>query len=89
MKTETNRDISAKNLLKEMETLYIRNINSITDSSFFELNEVSLKSFSEYVFVSLKGDYNFVFDKNNSYYSFGLPVRINETLSNNQVNLII
>lgn len=86
-KVETNRENSAENLFKEMEILYSRNINSITDSSFFELNEVSLKSLSECVFVSLKGD--FVFDKTETCYFYGIPVKINETLSNNQVKINI
>lgn len=89
MKTETNREISAENLLKEMEILYSKNINSITNSSFFELNEVSLRILSHYIFISLGGKTDYIFDKTEPSYFFGVPVKINENLSNNQLKLNI
>lgn len=76
-------------LVKEMESLFKRNIWNITKDSFFELNEITLKNLSEFVFYSLKGDMNFVFDKNEPTYFFGVPVKINENLLDNQLKLNI
>lgn len=88
-KTEKKREFSAENLFKEMEMLYIRNINSITDSSFFELNEVSLRILSDYIFISIGEKIDYTFDKTEPCYFFGVPVKINENLSYNQLKLNI
>lgn len=78
-----------ENIFKEMESLYSKNVDSITNSSFFELNEITLKKLSEFVFCSLKGDMNFVFNKNEPTYFYGVCVKVNETLLDNQLKLNI
>lgn len=76
-------------LFKEMESLFKRNIWNITKDSFFELNEITLKNLSEFVFISIGRDDDYVFDKNEPTYFYGVPVKVNENLPDNQLKLNI